>query len=163
MGNMESSKSDSNKGMVETCIFCWIANDQDKETEVIKQNKELVCFRDINPAAPHHYLVIPREHIHSCLSLHKAHTGLVKRMAEMGRAVLRDQGITDMEDIRLGFHQPPYISVDHLHLHVLAPTSQISKYMSYKFIPRSNNFVTEEQLRKRLKNKTPPVQCISGS
>ncbi|KAM7367931.1 hypothetical protein PAMP_014196 [Pampus punctatissimus] len=136
---------------VETCIFCSIANGQDKQTEVIKKNNELVCFRDICPAAPHHYLVIPRQHIHSCLSLHRGDISLVERMVEMGKAVLLEQGITDMTDIRLGFHQPPYISVNHLHLHVLAPTSQISLFMQYKFIPGTNFFVSEDHLRKRLK------------
>ncbi|TDH00408.1 hypothetical protein EPR50_G00188010 [Perca flavescens] len=150
MGNMAKNKS-------ETCIFCLIANDQDKETEVIKKNKELVCFRDIDPAAPHHYLVVPIQHIHSCLSLRRGHIGLVKRMAEMGKTVLHDQGVTDMKDIRLGFHQPPFTSVDHLHLHVLAPSSQISKHMQYKFIPRTSRFVTEECLQKHLKDNAPPV------
>ncbi|AWP20004.1 putative apoptosis-stimulating of p53 protein 1-like [Scophthalmus maximus] len=69
----------------------------------------------------------------------------------MGRAVLREQGIIDMKDVRLGFHQPPYISVNHLHLHVLAPASQISEYMIYKFIPGTSSFITEEYLREHLK------------
>ncbi|XP_035534163.1 histidine triad nucleotide-binding protein 3-like [Morone saxatilis] len=142
------------KTKVEDCIFCLIANDQDKETEIIKKNTELVCFRDIFPAAPHHYLVVPIQHIHSCYSLHRGHTGLVKRMAEMGKAVLHEQGITDMNDIRLGFHQPPYTSVDHLHLHVLAPSSQISEYTEYKFLPQTYRFLTEECLLKRIKNKS---------
>ncbi|XP_068433003.1 adenosine 5'-monophosphoramidase HINT3-like isoform X2 [Clinocottus analis] len=121
----------------QTCTFCLIVNDQDELTKVIKANKELVCFRDIFPAAPHHYLVVPKQHIHSCLSLHKGDIDLVKRMVEMGKAVLHDQGIADMKDISLGFHQPPYTSVDHLHLHVLAPASQISMDKKYKFIPSS--------------------------
>ncbi|XP_063758813.1 adenosine 5'-monophosphoramidase HINT3-like [Eleginops maclovinus] len=141
----------------ETCIFCLIANDQDKETKVLKKNKELVCFSDIYPAAPHHYLVVPIQHIDSCFSLHRGHVGLVKRMAEMGKAVLQDQGITDMEDISLGFHQPPNTSVDHLHLHVLAPRSQIYEALMYKFIPSTYNFVTEELLRNHIKDKAPIV------
>ncbi|XP_032399069.1 LOW QUALITY PROTEIN: histidine triad nucleotide-binding protein 3-like [Etheostoma spectabile] len=141
----------------ETCIFCMISNDQDKETQVIKKNEELVCFRDIDPAAPHHYLVVPIQHIHSCLSLHSGHVGLVKRMAEMGKTVLHEQGVTEMEDIRLGFHQPPFTSVNHLHLHVLAPTSQIFKHMQYKFIPGTHRFVTEDSLQKHLKDNAPLV------
>ncbi|KAM7395428.1 hypothetical protein PAMA_006942 [Pampus argenteus] len=149
---------------VETCIFCLIANGQDKQTKVIKKNNELVCFRDICPAAPHHYLVIPRQHIHSCLSLHRGHISLVEKMVEMGKAVLLEQGITDMKDIRLGFHQPPYISVDHLHLHVLAPTSQISLSMEYKFTPGADIFVSEEYLRKRLKDipQSPFRKAVRG-
>ncbi|XP_031726172.1 histidine triad nucleotide-binding protein 3-like isoform X2 [Anarrhichthys ocellatus] len=155
---MAKLHSGSSTETVKTCIFCLIAHDQDKETEVIKENRELVCFRDIVPAAPHHYLVVPKQHIQSCLSLQSRHIHLVERMAEMGKAVLHDQGITDMKDIRLGFHQPPYTSVDHLHLHVLAPASQIYKDMEYKFILRSNRFVTEQCLQKHLKDNAPPVQ-----
>uniref|UniRef100_A0A8D3AN59 HIT domain-containing protein n=1 Tax=Scophthalmus maximus TaxID=52904 RepID=A0A8D3AN59_SCOMX len=136
---MAEGKSDP---FVDTCTFCSIANNQDEETEVILKDKEMVCFRDIDPAAPHHYLVIPRRHIVSCLSLDRGHRRLIERMAEMGRAVLREQGIIDMKDVRLGFHQPPYISVNHLHLHVLAPASQISEYMIYKFIPGTSSFIT---------------------
>ncbi|XP_029352351.1 histidine triad nucleotide-binding protein 3-like [Echeneis naucrates] len=148
---MARNTSASNHEVVEDCIFCLIANDRDKETEVLKKNEELVCFTDIDPAAPHHYLVIPIEHIHSCSSLHVEHAGLVRRMVEMGKAVLREQGVTDMKDIRLGFHMPPYISVNHLHLHVLAPSSQIFKAKIYKFIPGNIDFITEEHLQKQLK------------
>ncbi|CAL1586417.1 unnamed protein product [Knipowitschia caucasica] len=119
--------------MAECCIFCTISSGNDEETEILKQNKELVCFRDICPAAPHHYLVIPKEHIVSCLSLHKSQHGLVERMAEMGKAVLQEQGVRDMTRIQLGFHIPPYTSVHHLHLHVLAPSFQISEEFLYKF------------------------------
>ncbi|KAK0130936.1 Histidine triad nucleotide-binding protein 3 [Merluccius polli] len=106
-----------------------------------QQDGDLVCFRDIVPAAPHHYLVVPRKHIDCCWSLTHRHASLVERMADMGRAALRDQGITDMEDIRLGFHQPPYTSVNHLHLHVLAPASRIYDCMAPRFIPHSYRFL----------------------
>uniref|UniRef100_A0A3B3WC42 HIT domain-containing protein n=1 Tax=Poecilia mexicana TaxID=48701 RepID=A0A3B3WC42_9TELE len=97
---------------------------------------------DIDPVAPHHYLVIPRDHIVSCKSLNRSHIDLVERMAKFGKEVLLDQGITDMENVRLGFHQPPFISVGHLHLHVLAPASQISTYMQHKFTPGTDRFIT---------------------
>ncbi|CAL8313108.1 unnamed protein product [Lota lota] len=127
---------------VEDCSFCLISNGQDKHTEVVRKNDEMVCFRDIYPAAPHHFLVVPRRHIVSCLSLSKKHVCLVQQMADMGKAALHDQGITDMQDIRLGFHQPPYTSIDHLHLHVLAPASRICDDMAYKFIRRTNRFIS---------------------
>ncbi|XP_034383333.1 histidine triad nucleotide-binding protein 3-like isoform X2 [Cyclopterus lumpus] len=146
------AKLNSGSENVETCMFCLIADDQDKKTEVIKKNKELVCFRDIAPAAPHHYLVVPKQHIHDCSSLHSGHVDLVERMVKMGKAVLHDQGVADMKDISLGFHPPPYTSVDHLHLHVLAPASQIFQKKKYKFIPCSHRFVTEQHLKMHLKN-----------
>ncbi|XP_023128186.1 adenosine 5'-monophosphoramidase HINT3-like isoform X1 [Amphiprion ocellaris] len=149
-------------------FFCLLlaetkANDQDEEAEIMKENNELVCFKDIDPAAPHHYLVVPKRHIYSCFSLHKGHICLVERMAEMGKAVLREQGITDMKVARLGFHMPPYISVGHLHLHVIAPASQISEYMGYKFIPGTESFITEESLRKHLQYKPSGSQQCLGN
>lgn len=135
------------------CIFCMIV-EEDDNTKILKKDAELICFRDICPAAPHHYLVVPRQHIVSCLSLHTMEdVKLVNRMAEMGRSVLQANGITDMNDIRLGFHKPPYTSVPHIHLHVLAPASKISEYMEHKFQPGTDRFVKEEYFCKTLEAK----------
>ncbi|CAL8314220.1 unnamed protein product [Boreogadus saida] len=150
----QSSRSRSSSSSMDDCIFCLISNGEDEYTELVRKNDDMVCFRDIYPAAPHHFLVIPRQHIKSCSSLTKKHAPLVQQMADMGRAALQDQGITDMQDIRLGFHQPPYISVDHLHLHVLAPASRIDDNMLYKFIRRTNRFISEENLLMLLNSGT---------
>ncbi|XP_007552938.1 PREDICTED: histidine triad nucleotide-binding protein 3-like isoform X2 [Poecilia mexicana] len=83
----------------ESCIFCHFAHNRDVETTILKQDEEFVCFRDIDPVAPHHYLVIPRDHIVSCKSLNRSHIDLVERMAKFGKEVLLDQGITDMENV----------------------------------------------------------------
>ncbi|KAM9798328.1 adenosine 5'-monophosphoramidase HINT3-like [Neosynchiropus ocellatus] len=159
---MESNGDDET---VEACVFCAIARGEEEAT-VILQDDELVCFSDIYPAAPHHYLVVPRQHIVSCQSLHRGHIQMVERMADMGRAALRSQGIVDMDNIRLGFHLYPNISVPHLHLHVLAPASEISSYYSFKFNPRSYSFITEDCLRTDLENIPLPrfrslLDCIS--
>ncbi|XP_054617763.1 adenosine 5'-monophosphoramidase HINT3-like isoform X2 [Dunckerocampus dactyliophorus] len=127
--------NDTENGDEDWCSFCLIASGQDEKADVLRKNTQLVCFRDICPAAPHHYQVVPVRHIKNCYSLHSGHIKLVEDMAEMGRAVLRDQGVTDMTDIRLGFHQPPYTSVDHLHLHVLAPARKKAKEAPKKCFP----------------------------
>ncbi|KAM9778661.1 uncharacterized protein ACBT44_000374 isoform 4-T4 [Syngnathus typhle] len=149
MGNKMAKNSDASENY--WCTFCMIANGKDKEADVLKKDHELVCFRDIWPAAPHHYLVVPVEHIVNCASLHTGHVGLaipvaVEKMAEMGRAVLREQGFAHMEDIRMGFHHPAYTSVDHLHLHVLAPASMIKEVLMFKFRPGSLAFIEDEEL-----------------
>lgn len=146
----------------EDCIFCLISRGKDKETEILKENEELVCFRDIYPAAPHHYLVIPKEHIVSCFSLQLCHQSLIERMTEMGRAVLQEQGVCDMKDITMGFHIPPYTSVDHLHLHVLAPASKISLFMLHKFITNGPRYVKADSFQELMaKVKYHLENCIS--
>uniref|UniRef100_A0A671NLT0 HIT domain-containing protein n=1 Tax=Sinocyclocheilus anshuiensis TaxID=1608454 RepID=A0A671NLT0_9TELE len=46
-----------------------------------KYSGDIVCFQDIDPGAPHHYLVIPKKHIHSCLSLQRDDINLGKIMS----------------------------------------------------------------------------------
>ncbi|XP_042633660.1 histidine triad nucleotide-binding protein 3-like isoform X2 [Cyprinus carpio] len=84
----------------ETCIFCRIANRDDPSTEILAEDEDIVCFKDIDPGAPHHYLVIPKKHIHSCLSLQADDINLVKKMADMGRDVLKAKNVTNLKDIR---------------------------------------------------------------
>ncbi|XP_026089204.1 histidine triad nucleotide-binding protein 3-like [Carassius auratus] len=132
----------------QTCVFCKIANRDDPSTEILAEDEDIVCFKDIDPGAPHHYLVIPKKHIHSCLSLQADDINLVKKMADMGRDVLKAKNVTNLEDISLGFHVPPYITVPHLHLHVLAPFSQSFKWSRCKYT--AIWYLTEETLLKKL-------------
>ncbi|XP_065113066.1 adenosine 5'-monophosphoramidase HINT3 isoform X2 [Paramisgurnus dabryanus] len=111
----------------ENCAFCIIANGACPDTDILFDDGDIVCFQDIDPGATHHYLVIPKKHIHSCKSLEADDISLVKKMAEIGRQILKEKNVTNFEDISLGFHVPPFITVPHLHLHVLAPFSQLSK------------------------------------
>ncbi|KAA0708631.1 Histidine triad nucleotide-binding protein 3 [Triplophysa tibetana] len=117
----------------EVCAFCMIANGECTETKILFIDEDFVCFQDIYPGAAHHYLVVPKKHINSCKSLEADDISLVKEMAEIGRRMLKANNVTDFEDISLGFHVPPYISVPHLHLHVLAPYSKLNMETEYKF------------------------------
>ncbi|XP_043938190.1 histidine triad nucleotide-binding protein 3-like [Protopterus annectens] len=133
------------------CIFCRIGSGEEKTTELLHNGEEFVCFKDIRPGAPHHYLVVPKKHIGNCKTLKQEHIPLVQRMMEVGRRVLQQNRVTDLEDVRLGFHWPPFCSISHLHLHVLAPASQLG-FLS-RLIYRINSywFITADQLIETLK------------
>ncbi|XP_028326923.1 adenosine 5'-monophosphoramidase HINT3 isoform X1 [Gouania willdenowi] len=127
------------------CIFCRIVNNE-MGTELLHSDEEISCFRDIKPAAPHHYLVIPTKHVGNCKSLSKEHVPLVNRMVEAGKEILRKNNVSDFSDVRFGFHWPPFCSVTHLHLHVLAPASQMGFLSRLMYRLNSYWFITADQL-----------------
>ena len=53
---------------VENCLFCKIAEGQ-IPSKIVYQDEDIVAFEDINPQAPHHFLLIPRRHITSISDL----------------------------------------------------------------------------------------------
>ncbi|XP_023856745.1 adenosine 5'-monophosphoramidase HINT3 isoform X1 [Salvelinus sp. IW2-2015] len=150
-----------------TCCFCNIAKEQSgSDTEMqlfykkpsvyysqMRKDDELVCFRDLKPGARHHYLVVPRTHVGNCKSLRKEHIPLVEKMEEMGRSVLQKKKVTDLDDIRMGFHMPPFSSVPHLHLHVIAPASQMSIRSLRHYGPQSYWFITVDKVLQQLRTQ----------
>ncbi|KAJ8354091.1 hypothetical protein SKAU_G00216580 [Synaphobranchus kaupii] len=141
-----------NDGYDTKCIFCKVVH-KEIDTELLHNDEEISCFRDIKPGAPHHYLVVPTRHVGNCKSLRKEHVCLVEKMVEMGKTMLQKNGITDLDDIRLGFHWPPFCSVTHLHLHVLAPASQMGLMSRVIYRPDSYWFITVDQLIQRLNSQ----------
>ncbi|KAF7667789.1 hypothetical protein LDENG_00047270 [Lucifuga dentata] len=139
-------------GYDKKCIFCKIVN-KEMKTELLHCDEELSCFKDIHPGAPHHYLVVPTKHVGNCKSLGKEHVPLVEQMVETGKEILRKNNVTDLSDVRFGFHWPPFCSVTHLHLHVLAPASQMGFMSRLFYRPNSYWFITAEQLIELLKSK----------
>ncbi|KAM3603192.1 uncharacterized protein V6R79_018047 [Siganus canaliculatus] len=136
----------------EDCPFCQIASGQ-TETEILLSDDELLCFRDKKPGATHHYLVITRTHIVNCKSLQRDHIPTVERMIEMGRSILMKNKVSDLNDVRLGFHLPPFSSVPHLHLHALAPASTMDLKSLLHYGPLSHWFITVDKVLLQLKSR----------
>ncbi|XP_026150268.1 adenosine 5'-monophosphoramidase HINT3 [Mastacembelus armatus] len=150
--DVSSTSSVSAEGYDKKCIFCKIVNDE-MGTELLHCDEEIACFRDIKPGAPHHYLVVPTKHVGNCKSLTKGHVPLVKRMVETGKEILQKNSVTDLSDVRFGFHWPPFCSVTHLHLHVLAPVSQMGFISRLFYRVNSYWFITADQLIDLLNSK----------
>ena len=103
--------------MASDCLFCRIARGEIPVTRVA-ENERFVAFRDINPQAPTHVLVIPREHV---ASLDEATDSLMLgEMMLMAQAVARHEGIvTNGYRTVLNTNAGAGQSVFHLHAHVL--------------------------------------------
>ncbi|XP_074640796.1 adenosine 5'-monophosphoramidase HINT3-like isoform X2 [Tubulanus polymorphus] len=132
------------------CIFCAIAQNNDPKTTILYEDDDVVVFKDHRPAAPHHYLSIPKQHIRDANSLGPEHIDLVEHLVTAGKQVLQEQG-GNVNDVRLGFHWPPFRMVDHLHVHVISPESEMRLISRAMFWPNSFWFVTVDWIRERLK------------
>ena len=126
---------DSETGEITDCIFCNI-RDKREPANILLENEEFVVFKTIKPAVPTlHALVCPKKHVQSLASLRgKSGADLVRRMVDTGKDTLRQQGM-DVDDVQFCFHVPPYNSIDHLHLHVIATPRQMSLKNMIKYFP----------------------------
>ena len=101
------------------CLFCKIVAGE-IPSKMVAQSERALAFRDIEPQAPVHVLVIPKEHITSADHIANSHGGVVDDL------VLLAQRVTELEGIReSGYRLVMNVGVDaqmtvpHLHLHVL--------------------------------------------
>lgn len=105
--------------MTDDCIFCKIAN-QDIPVELLYEDEIIAAFRDINPVAPVHILIIPRKHIPSILDITDVEADMMGRILEVANRLARQYEIAD-SGFRLVLNTGPDAgqSVQHLHAHLL--------------------------------------------
>ncbi len=97
------------------CIFCKIAQ-KELPSDIVWEDESHVAFKDINPKAPLHLLVIPKEHIQP---LERMEQGEFNKIADLFKAA---RIITDNEKLagyKLVINIGKYREVDHIHLHIL--------------------------------------------
>ncbi len=101
------------------CVFCNIAAGK-IPSDILHQDEEVVAFRDINPQAPVHLLVIPRKHIGQLSELTEKDSPLIGRMIEVANQLAKREGIAG-SGYRLVINSGKEGGqlVPHLHLHVL--------------------------------------------
>ncbi len=101
------------------CLFCKMVSGE-IEPDLVYEDDEVIAFRDINPQAPTHVLVVPREHIATLNDLQPRHAELVGRMFLAAKEVARKEGI-EQRGYRtvINCNREAGQSVFHLHLHVL--------------------------------------------
>lgn len=99
------------------CLFCKIARGEIKAA-IVAQDDGFVAFRDINPQAPTHILVIPRTHV---ATLNEAtDTGLLGKLLVHARDVARTEGLAERGyRIVINTNAEAGQSVFHLHAHLL--------------------------------------------
>ncbi|XP_030385975.1 histidine triad nucleotide-binding protein 3-like [Scaptodrosophila lebanonensis] len=133
-----------------SCIFCDISSGKVPQTKLEVETDEYVIFKDIKPASTYHYLAVPKQHYESLEVLNKSHDGLITRMEDGLKKFLVSKNI-NTSDALFGFHLPPFITVKHLHMHAIAPRSEIGIIYRMVFRPSTPWFKTVSESRDYLK------------
>ncbi|HEX9890728.1 MAG TPA: histidine triad nucleotide-binding protein [Actinomycetota bacterium] len=104
---------------MDQCLFCRIVTKEVK-ADVVHESDDVVAFRDINPQAPTHILIIPKEHIESARALKDRHGDLLAALFQTAAHLAKAEGV-DRSGWRLVTNVGPDAgqSVHHLHLHLL--------------------------------------------
>ncbi len=112
---------------MQNCLFCKIAAKQ-IPSSIVFEDEDLLAFKDINPAAPVHLLIIPKVHVATLSECNESHTALLGKMlalapklaAEHGCAVSYDADGTPAGGYKTLINSGPDggQEVYHLHLHM---------------------------------------------
>ena len=101
------------------CIFCKIVAKQ-VPTQLVYQDENVTAFRDMDPQAPVHVLLVPNQHVANTEALEAEHDAAVGRLVRTARTVARQEGVAE-SGYRLVFNtgRDAHNSVPHLHVHLL--------------------------------------------
>lgn len=104
---------------MEDCIFCKIIK-KEIPSSIVYEDGEIIAFRDINPAAPVHILVIPKKHISSLVEIEEEDEALIGKIYAIINKIAKQEGI-DKKGFRVIVNcgEDGGQEVKHLHFHIL--------------------------------------------
>ncbi|MBZ4666055.1 histidine triad nucleotide-binding protein [Mahella sp.] len=105
------------------CVFCKIASGE-IPSQMVYQDDAVVAFKDVNPQAPIHILIIPRQHIPSLMDLDESNAAIIGHIMLVAKNLARQFGI-DQGGFRIVSNcgADAGQSVDHVHFHLLGGRS----------------------------------------
>jgi histidine triad (HIT) family protein len=101
------------------CIFCKIINGE-ISSSIIYQDEEIFCFKDINPEAPVHVIIIPKKHIESINNLEEKDGVIIGNIFVKAKTIAKILGIEESGyRIVSNCGNDGGQSVNHIHFHLL--------------------------------------------
>lgn len=105
--------------MSEDCLFCKIVN-REIPSEFLYEDDDYVVFKDINPAAPVHLLLVPKKHIRSMNDITDADDSVISGLFKVAKQMAKEQGVNEsgyklLFNVEKGGGQVIF----HIHLHLM--------------------------------------------
>ncbi|MBU1194763.1 MAG: histidine triad nucleotide-binding protein [Proteobacteria bacterium] len=105
--------------MSENCLFCKIIH-KEIPSEFLHEDDICVVFRDINPEAPVHLLVVPRKHVRSMNDIQKEDRDIISHLFLVAKHMAKEQGVNEsgyklLFNVEKGGGQ----MIFHIHLHLI--------------------------------------------
>lgn len=103
---------------MDNCIFCKIVRGE-IPGEKVYEDEDVFAFHDIHPAAPVHFMLIPKLHIGSLTDVEEMHRSLLGHMMVLAPRLAREQGCTDGFRTVINTGRVGGQEVHHLHIHII--------------------------------------------
>ena len=101
------------------CLFCKILAGE-IPADIIFESESAIAFRDVNPQAPTHVLIIPRQHVASINDIETQHEELVGSLFSAAKAIAAEENLSDDGyRVVMNCNEAAGQTVFHLHLHLL--------------------------------------------
>jgi len=100
------------------CIFCKIVNKQ-APADIVYENDKIIAFKDVNPKAPVHLLIIPKKHILSIDHIEIQDKTLMGEIILTAQKIARERNLTGYRLV-INVGREGGQVIDHLHLHLLS-------------------------------------------
>jgi histidine triad (HIT) family protein len=111
------------------CLFCKIVAGSIPCRKVY-EDEELLAFHDIHPAAPVHFLMVPKLHIASLSECGPEHTGVLGRMFALAGRLAREQGSPDGFRTIVNTGRVGRQDVYHLHVHIIGGPNPLPRMIA---------------------------------
>jgi len=110
------------------CIFCKIVEGKIPSRKVYEDD-DMLAFHDINPQAPVHFMIVPKEHVDSLAQVDARHERVLGRMFAIAGRLAREQGSPDGFRTIVNTGRIGRQDVYHLHIHVLGGPEPFGRMM----------------------------------
>ena len=113
---------------MDNCIFCKIARGEIPSKKVY-EDEEILGFRDINPQAPVHFMLMPKKHIASLADATMEDAGMLGRLLALSGRLAREQGSPDGYRTIINTGRIGRQDVMHLHVHVIGGSEPLGRML----------------------------------